>query len=54
MTWLFDAEHMTNILGSVVADAGKSSADAETEEVAHVTYSLMAARKRHSPVRTVS
>ena len=39
MTWLFDAEHLTNILGSVVADAGKKQLRmAETEKFAHVTY----------------
>ena len=41
MTWLFDAEHLTNILGSVVADAGKTQLRmAETEKFAHVTYFL--------------
>ena len=41
MTWLFDAEHLTNILGAVVADAGKTQLRmAETEKFAHVTYFL--------------
>jgi 2,3-bisphosphoglycerate-independent phosphoglycerate mutase len=41
MTWLFDAEHLTNILGSVVAGAGKKQLRmAETEKFAHVTYFL--------------
>jgi len=41
MTWLFDAEHLTNILGSVVADAGRTQLRmAETEKFAHVTYFL--------------
>ncbi len=41
MTWLFEAEHLTNILGSVVADAGKTQLRmAETEKFAHVTYFL--------------
>lgn len=41
MTWLFDAEPLTNILGSVVADAGKTQLRlAETEKFAHVTYFL--------------
>ncbi len=41
MTWLFDAEHLTNILGSVVSDAGKTQLRmAETEKFAHVTYFL--------------
>ena len=41
MTWLFDADHLTNILGSVVADAGKAQLRmAETEKFAHVTYFL--------------
>jgi 2,3-bisphosphoglycerate-independent phosphoglycerate mutase len=41
MTWLFDAEHLTNILGLVVADAGKTQLRmAETEKFAHVTYFL--------------
>jgi 2,3-bisphosphoglycerate-independent phosphoglycerate mutase len=39
MTWLFDADHLTNILGEVVADAGKKQLRmAETEKFAHVTY----------------
>jgi 2,3-bisphosphoglycerate-independent phosphoglycerate mutase len=39
MTWLFDAEPLTNILGQVVADAGKTQLRmAETEKFAHVTY----------------
>jgi 2,3-bisphosphoglycerate-independent phosphoglycerate mutase len=41
MTWLFDAERLVNILGSVVADAGKTQLRmAETEKFAHVTYFL--------------
>jgi 2,3-bisphosphoglycerate-independent phosphoglycerate mutase len=41
MTWLFDAEPLTNILGSVVAAAGKKQLRmAETEKFAHVTYFL--------------
>jgi 2,3-bisphosphoglycerate-independent phosphoglycerate mutase len=41
MTWLFDAEHLTNILGEVVAGAGKQQLRmAETEKFAHVTYFL--------------
>src|SRR5271156_6439706 len=41
MAWLFDAEHMSNILGSVVAGAGKKQLRmAETEKFAHVTYFL--------------
>jgi 2,3-bisphosphoglycerate-independent phosphoglycerate mutase len=41
MSWLFDAEKLTNILGSVVADAGKKQLRmAETEKFAHVTYFL--------------
>jgi 2,3-bisphosphoglycerate-independent phosphoglycerate mutase len=41
MTWLFDAEPLTNILGSVVAGAGKAQLRmAETEKFAHVTYFL--------------
>jgi 2,3-bisphosphoglycerate-independent phosphoglycerate mutase len=41
MTWLFDAEHLANILGSVVSDAGKTQLRmAETEKFAHVTYFL--------------
>ncbi len=39
MRWLFDAEHMDNILGGVVAKAGKTQLRlAETEKFAHVTY----------------
>jgi 2,3-bisphosphoglycerate-independent phosphoglycerate mutase len=39
MTWLFDADHLNNILGSVVAAAGKTQLRmAETEKFAHVTY----------------
>ncbi len=41
MTWLFDAEHLNNILGQVVANAGKTQLRmAETEKFAHVTYFL--------------
>ena len=41
MTWLFDAEPLHNILGQVVADAGKKQLRmAETEKFAHVTYFL--------------
>jgi 2,3-bisphosphoglycerate-independent phosphoglycerate mutase len=41
MTWLFDAEHLGDILGSVVAAAGKTQLRmAETEKFAHVTYFL--------------
>jgi 2,3-bisphosphoglycerate-independent phosphoglycerate mutase len=41
MTWLFDADHLSNILGAVVADAGKKQLRmAETEKFAHVTYFL--------------
>jgi 2,3-bisphosphoglycerate-independent phosphoglycerate mutase len=41
MTWLFDAEHLNNILGAVVANAGKAQLRmAETEKFAHVTYFL--------------
>jgi 2,3-bisphosphoglycerate-independent phosphoglycerate mutase len=41
MTWLFDAEPLANILGSVVAAAGKKQLRmAETEKFAHVTYFL--------------
>jgi 2,3-bisphosphoglycerate-independent phosphoglycerate mutase len=41
MTWLFDADHLTHILGSVVADAGRTQLRmAETEKFAHVTYFL--------------
>ncbi len=41
MTWLFDAEPLPNILGQVVADAGKTQLRmAETEKFAHVTYFL--------------
>lgn len=41
MTWLFEAEHLTHILGQVVADAGKTQLRmAETEKFAHVTYFL--------------
>ncbi len=41
MTWLFDAEPLTNILGAVVAGAGKTQLRmAETEKFAHVTYFL--------------
>jgi 2,3-bisphosphoglycerate-independent phosphoglycerate mutase len=41
MTWLFDAEPLKNILGAVVADAGKTQLRmAETEKFAHVTYFL--------------
>lgn len=41
MTWLFDAERLENILGAVVADAGKTQLRmAETEKFAHVTYFL--------------
>jgi 2,3-bisphosphoglycerate-independent phosphoglycerate mutase len=46
MTWLFDAEPLTNILGSVVADAGKTQLRlAETEKFAHVTYFLNGGRE---------
>jgi 2,3-bisphosphoglycerate-independent phosphoglycerate mutase len=39
MTWLFDADHLDNILGAVVANAGKTQLRmAETEKFAHVTY----------------
>ena len=39
MTWLFDAEKLENILGAVVAAAGKHQIRmAETEKFAHVTY----------------
>jgi 2,3-bisphosphoglycerate-independent phosphoglycerate mutase len=41
MTWLFDAEPLANILGAVVAGAGKTQLRmAETEKFAHVTYFL--------------
>ncbi len=41
MTWLFDAEHLENILGAVVSAAGKTQLRmAETEKFAHVTYFL--------------
>jgi 2,3-bisphosphoglycerate-independent phosphoglycerate mutase len=41
MTWLFDAEHLGDILGAVVAGAGKTQLRmAETEKFAHVTYFL--------------
>jgi 2,3-bisphosphoglycerate-independent phosphoglycerate mutase len=41
MTWLFEAEHLNNILGQVVANAGKTQLRmAETEKFAHVTYFL--------------
>jgi 2,3-bisphosphoglycerate-independent phosphoglycerate mutase len=41
MTWLFDADHLDNILGAVVANAGKTQLRmAETEKFAHVTYFL--------------
>jgi 2,3-bisphosphoglycerate-independent phosphoglycerate mutase len=41
MTWLFDAEHLENILGAVVAGTGKTQLRmAETEKFAHVTYFL--------------
>jgi 2,3-bisphosphoglycerate-independent phosphoglycerate mutase len=41
MTWLFDAEPLTNILGAVVSHAGKTQLRmAETEKFAHVTYFL--------------
>jgi 2,3-bisphosphoglycerate-independent phosphoglycerate mutase len=41
MTWLFDAEPLHDILGAVVADAGKTQLRmAETEKFAHVTYFL--------------
>jgi len=41
MTWLFDAEHLNNILGEVVANAGRTQLRmAETEKFAHVTYFL--------------
>ena len=41
MTWLFDAEPLHNILGAVVANAGKTQLRmAETEKFAHVTYFL--------------
>jgi len=44
MTWLFDAEPLANILGAVVAGAGKTQLRmAETEKFAHVTYFLNAA-----------
>ena len=39
ITWLFDAEKLENILGAVVAAAGKTQMRmAETEKFAHVTY----------------
>jgi 2,3-bisphosphoglycerate-independent phosphoglycerate mutase len=41
MSWLFGADHLTNILGFVVANAGKTQLRmAETEKFAHVTYFL--------------
>jgi 2,3-bisphosphoglycerate-independent phosphoglycerate mutase len=46
MTWLFDAEPLVNILGCVVADAGKTQLRmAETEKFAHVTYFLNGGRE---------
>ena len=50
MTWLFDAEHLNNILGAVVADAGKTQLRmAETEKFAHVTYFLNGGRETPFP-----
>jgi 2,3-bisphosphoglycerate-independent phosphoglycerate mutase len=50
MTWLFDAEPLPNILGSVVAGAGKTQLRmAETEKFAHVTYFLNGGQETSFP-----
>jgi 2,3-bisphosphoglycerate-independent phosphoglycerate mutase len=50
MTWLFDAEPLPNILGAVVATAGKTQLrTAETEKFAHVTYFLNGGQEEPFP-----
>jgi 2,3-bisphosphoglycerate-independent phosphoglycerate mutase len=50
MTWLFEAEKLENILGAVVADAGKKQLRmAETEKFPHVTYFLNGGRETLYP-----
>ena len=50
MTWLFEAEHLKNILGEVVAGAGKTQLRmAETEKFAHVTYFLNGGQETEFP-----
>ncbi len=50
MTWLFDADHLENILGAVVSAAGKTQLRmAETEKFPHVTYFLNGGREALYP-----